>query len=499
MADDRSGSVVDERGAVSPAEARFEARLRAIGLWLGPVAGGLTALLTHDLSTAQRTLSAIMVFCAVWWLTEPVPMAVTALVATAMAVVSGVAPARQAFAAFGNPLLFLFIGSFFIAEAIKVHGLGRRLAGTLARRARGRMSLVVALSASTCALSMWMSNVAATAIALPIAIAAAEATGDRKLGTALVLGVAWGASVGGLGTPVGTPPNLIGIGALREAGHHVGFLPWMALCVPLVIVMMLALWLLFAAVLGVRPGQPLVWDGGAPGGRVPWNRGEKAVVAALGAAIVGWLAPGLLEVTMPGAAVTRWVTGHVTEEVVALAAGCALFALPAGPAGPGGEPRRALTWSEATRIDWGVILLFGGGIMLGDLARTTGLAATWGETMVSWTGASSLWGMTALCIAAGIVLSEATSNTATATLVAPLAVALAQAAGVSPVPPALGATIGASFGFMLPISTGPNAMAYATGLVRVRQMVRAGIVFDVVGFAIILGGLRLLLPLLGLD
>lgn len=486
----------DERGAISPTEARVEAGARAIGLWLGPVAAALTWLLASGMPPDQRTLSSVMVLCAIWWLTEPIPMPATALLAAALAVVTGVAQAKQAFAAFGNPLLFLFVGSFFVAEAIKVHGLGRRLAGVLARRARGRLSLVVALSGSTCVLSMWMSNTAATAIALPIAVAAAEATGDRKLGTALVLGVAWGASVGGLGTPVGTPPNLIGLAALGQGGHHVGFLPWMAVCIPMVAVMMTAMWTLFGPILGVRRGQPLTWGGAAPAARTPWSRAEKSIVAVLGAAIVGWLTPGVLEILVPGAAATKWIAAHLTEEVVGLTAGCALFALPAGR-GDDGVPRRALTWSEATRIDWGVILLFGGGILLGDLARTTGLATTWGQAMVSWTGADSVWAMTALCTAAGIVLSEATSNTATATLIAPLAVALAQAAGVSPVAPALGATIGASFGFMLPISTGPNAMAYATGYVRVGQMIRAGVVFDILGFAIILAGLRLLLPLLG--
>lgn len=487
----------DERGAISAAEARVEARARSIGLWLGPAAAALTWLLAGGLPPDQRTLSAIMALCAVWWLTEPVPMPVTGLLAAALAVLTGLAPGKQVFAAFGNPLLFLFVGSFFIAEAIKVHGLGHRLAGELARRARGRLSLLIALSASTCAMSMWMSNTAATAIALPIALAASEAIGDRKLGTALVLGVAWGASIGGLGTPVGTPPNLIGLAALDQAGHHIGFLTWMALCVPMVAVMLAAMCALFGPTLGVRRGQPLAWAGAAAVARAPWSKAERSVVAALGAAIVCWLVPGVLEVVAPDAALTTWIGAHLTEEVVGLGAGCALFALPAGR-GDDGHPRRALTWGEAARIDWGVILLFGGGILLGDLARSTGLATAWGEAMVSWTGADSVWALTALCIAAGIVLSEATSNTATATLIAPLAVALAQAAGVSPVGPALGATIGASFGFMLPISTGPNAMAYATGQLRVSQMVRTGVLFDVLGFAIILTGLRLLLPLLGL-
>jgi sodium-dependent dicarboxylate transporter 2/3/5 len=343
-------------------------------------------------------------------------------------------------------------------------------------------------------MSMWMSNVAATAITLPVAVAVAGTLGDRKLGTALVLAVAYGASVGGVCTPVGTPPNLIGIAALRQAGEPVEFLRWMALCIPLAVLMMAVLWVILAVTFGLRPNQPIAGTGEAE--RRPWNRGEVAVVCAFALAIAGWLVPGIIEAIAPESAATAWCQAHLTEEVVALAAGCLLFLLPAGTRD---APRPALTWREAAGIDWGVILLFGGGILLGKLAKTTGLSDLWGTALISATGAHTTWTLTALVTAAAILLSEATSNTATATLMAPLAISLAQAANVSPVPAALGATLGASFGFMLPISTGPNAMAYATGLVRVRQMIRAGILFDLLGFLIILVGLRVLLPIVGLD
>ena len=481
-------------GAITPAEARFEARLRLIGLWLGPAAALVIYALCGALTSEQRTLSALMTFCAIFWITEPIPMAATALVAAAGCVLLGVASGEQAFGAFGNPLLFLFVGSFFLAEAMQTHGLGQRLARAVTRLARGRLSLMIALSGSAGAMSMWMSNVAATAITLPVAVAVAGTLGDRKLGTALVLAVAYGASVGGICTPVGTPPNLIGLAALRQAGEPIEFLRWMALCIPLAVLMMLILWVILSLTFGIRPGQPIAGTG--DNSRQPWNRGEVAVVVAFGLAIAGWLVPGLIEAFAPEAAVNAWCKAHLTEEVVALSAGCLLFLLPAGTRA---EPRPALTWREATRIDWGVIILFGGGILLGKLAKSTGLSDMWGTGLVEATGADATWALTALVTGVSILLSEATSNTATATLMAPLAVSLAQAAHVSPLPAALGATLGASFGFMLPISTGPNAMAYATGLVRVRQMMRAGIAFDILGFLVIVGGLRLLMPICGLD
>ncbi|HEU5059082.1 MAG TPA: SLC13 family permease [Kofleriaceae bacterium] len=480
-------------GAITPAEARFEARLRLTGLYLGPAAALAVYALTASLTGEQRTLSALMTFCAIYWITEPIPMAATALVAAAGCVLLGVASAEQAFGAFGNPLLFLFVGSFFLAEAMQIHGLGKRLARAVTRLARGRLSLMIALSASAGAMSMWMSNVAATAITLPVAVAVAGALGDRKLATALVLAVAYGASVGGICTPVGTPPNLIGIAALRQAGEPIEFLRWMALCIPLAVLMMLVLWVILSLTFGIRPGQPIP---ATDSERQPWNRGEVAVVCAFGLAIAGWLVPGIFEAAAPDSAATSWFKAHLTEEVVALGCGCLLFLLPAGTRA---APRPALTWRQAAGIDWGVIILFGGGILLGKLAKTTGLSDMWGTALVSATGAESTWTLTALVTGASILLSEATSNTATATLMAPLAVSLAHAAGVSPVPAALGATLGASFGFMLPISTGPNAMAYASGKVRVRQMVRAGIAFDILGFLIIVGGLRLLMPICGLD
>ena len=179
----------------------------------------------------------------------------------------------------------------------------------------------------------------------------------------------------------------------------------------------------------------------------------------------------------------------------AVLAGCLLFILPGGRRG---ARRPALTWTEATRIDWGVILLFGGGMLLGNLADATGLTDAWGAELVELTGAHSMWAIVALCTGVAIVLSEATSNTATAVLMAPLAASLAVAVGDTPVPAVLGATIGSSFGFMMPISTAPNAMAYGTGKVTMVQMMRTGIVFDLIGFMVVVAGLRLLCPLFGL-
>lgn len=479
--------------------ATFERRKRKLGLAAGPVVAVALALLARD--GASPALVALMALCVTWWLTEALPMAAVALIAAVGAVLTGLASAKQAFGAFGTPLLFLFVGSFFIAEAMRVHGLGDRIGRAMLARARGRLSLLVLVGLTAFVLSMIMSNSAATAILLPIVLAAAPRQADGadghedRYGAALVLAVAWGASVGGLGTPVGTPPNLIGIAELDKRGVPLGFAEWMAIGVPIGLVMMAGLLGVLAWVFRVRPGQPLARPLAPAAAR--WTPGEKSVVLAIVIAIVGWLTPTALTVIAPGGAAARWADGHLTEEVVAVIAGCALFVLPGHAASAPGGRRPALTWAEATGIEWGVILLFGGGILLGDLARTTGLAAEWGVTLAEATGASSTWAITALVTGVAIVLSEATSNTATATLMVPLAGALAQAAGAAPVPAVLGATLGASFGFMMPISTAPNALAFATGRVSIGQMVRTGIVFDALGFGLIVGALRIACPLLG--
>ena len=479
----------DER--ISDAEERFERWRKRLGFWLGPPVGVAVGLAGEG-DAAQR-LAGIMAFAAIWWIGEAVPVAVTSLLAAAAVVLFDVAPVKTAFAAFGTPLLFLFVGSFFIAEAMKVHGLGARAARALARRARGQLSMLVALSTATFAMSMWMSNAAATAVALPIALSVATASGDRRYAAAIVLSIAYGASMGGIGTPVGTPPNLIGIEQMRQAGVHIGFLRWMSVGVPLGLLMLAALWGVLALRFKLRRGQPLPASLAAFTQVTPWTRGEVIVCACFALAVAGWFIPGLIEVGAPGSAASRWCATHLTEEVVALIAASPLFFWPSS------RGRPALTWSEAARIDWSTIFLFGGGILLGDLAGKTGLTARWGHALVEATGADSLWAITALVTAVAILLSELTSNTATATLIVPLAISLAHAAGVRVEPPALGATLGASFGFMLPISTAPNAMAYGTGQVTIRQMASAGILFDVIGFTAIVLGLRLLCPLLGLS
>jgi solute carrier family 13 (sodium-dependent dicarboxylate transporter), member 2/3/5 len=229
------------------------------------------------------------------------------------------------------------------------------------------------------------------------------------------------------------------------------------------------------------------------------TQGQTSAVIALAVAVFLWITPDLLASiwqTATGAvhpAIT-WLQGHVTATVAALVSGGMLFFLPARESGSG----RALSWPEAARIDWGIVLLFGGGIALGQAMVDSGLARTLGDVVASASGANSVWTITAVCVAGAILLSELSSNTAAATILVPISIGLAQGAGVSPIAPALGAAIGASFGFMLPVSTPPNAIVFSSGEITSREMIVRGILVDVLGFIVTMACLRIFLPLIGL-
>jgi sodium-dependent dicarboxylate transporter 2/3/5 len=474
---------------------------RGVGLWLGPLLFLAVLAAPTGLPAPAHRLAAVMALVITWWITEPVPLAVTALVGPALATLLGVARARDAFAPFGDPVIFVFLGSFLVAEALQVHGLDRRIALAVlgvrgVARSPARIRMAVALV--TAGLSMWISNTATAAMMLPIALGlvrALAAAGSRESPRGILLLVAIGASLGGMATPVGTPPNLITLGFLERAGHPLDFLRFMAVGVPL------SLTLTAATLLTVRGLIPQAASAAADvGGWVareretqePWGAGQWACAVAFAAAVALWLLPGVI--TLFGPAPGTWarlVADRLEESVVAIVAATLLFLWPVGG-------RRALTWAEAVRVDWGTLLLFGGGLSLGKMLFDTGLASVVGRGVVEATGVTSLWGLTALVLATTIVLTELASNTASVSMLAPLVLALTQELGLPPLPPLLAVCFGASMGFMLPVGTPPNAIVYGTGLIPITAMIRVGVVVDVLGFFVIFAVLRLLCPLLGM-
>ncbi len=517
---------------LSPQEERVEWWRQTIGLFAGPLIFIVICLTpATSLSSQGHMLSAILGLVITWWISEAVPIPVTALIGAALCVILGVAPAKTVLAPFADPIVFLFIGSFIIARAMTLHRLDRRFAMYIfsIKGINDRPSmLLIACGGIVALISMWISNTAATAIMLPICIGIIHTMEKRlssvsfKYRTGMMLMIAYGASVGGIGTPVGSPPNLIAIGMIESLAHYrITFFQWMAIGVPMLIIMFVILSILLMILhsppskadshSGLLHFNPPVSKGetrypplekGGEGGfetgflneEKGWSRGEVYTLISFGTAVVLWVLPGVIAVVAGvESGLYKSLKGILDEGVVALGAASLLFILPVN----WGKRGFALSWEQAVRIDWGTIILFGGGLSLGKLMFDTGLANVIGTRLTDIAGVNSLWSITALSVITGILVSETTSNTASASMVIPVMISISQAAGVSPLPPALGACLGASFGFMLPVSTPPNAIVYGSGMVPILSMLRAGVIFDVLGFITIWTGLRILCPLLG--
>lgn len=488
----------------SPSEELFNRRRRTAGLFLAPVVLVAMLIAPLPLAAAAHRLAAILAMVVVLWITEALPITVTAMLGPALAVVFGVSEARAALAPFADPIIFLFIGGFILAEAMFVHGLDRRIAYTaLSWRAVGSSGarILVVYGAVGTALSMWISNTATTAMLFPIGLSivghlARTGVTSRGFALALMLITSFGPSIGGMATPVGTPPNLIGIGMLdRIAGVKISFFQWMAIGLPAVALMYGSLAAMFCltAARGVAVGggsRELVREELARLG--PLSRGQRNVLVGFGVTVLLWILPGVLAIAgLDETAFARGYADAVPEGIAAMLGAFLLFVLPID-----WRARRfTLTWDEAVRIDWGIVFLYGGGLAMGTLAFSTGLAEAMGRGITSWLPSHGTLALTALFTAVAIVLSETTSNTASANMVVPIAIAVAQAAGVRAVEPALGATLGASMGFMMPISTAPNAIVYSSGYVPITAMMRYGVVLDAIALCVIVALVLLLGPL----
>lgn len=512
----RFSDLFEARERFSEAELRFEKRRRTAGLVLGPLAFLVLMIVPPaGLAPGAARLTAVLAWVLTWWITEAVPIPITALLGPALAVLCGVGGVKEMFASFGDPVIFLFLGSFVIAEAMSVHGLDRRIAyAILNRRWVGSSStrILLAFVGITAGLSMWLSNTATTAMMYPIAMGVLAALsrllkrGDgtsadlqrMRFGTALMLVCAYSSSIGGIGTPVGTPPNLIALGQLAElTGTRIPFFQWMAIALPIVGVMLVFAVLYFRFAFPPEVGKI---EGSAAfiaeerGKLGAWKAGERNVLVAFLITASLWVLPGVAGLVLGAdSPTTRVLTNFLPESVVALLGAALLFVLPVSWS----ERRFTASWTDVSRIDWGTLLLFGGGLALGGAMFKTGLAEAVGHALTGLTGARSLVALTFLFSVFAIYFTEVTSNTATATMLVPLAIAAAKAAGVSPIEPAIGCAIGCSMAFMLPVATPPNAIVYGSGCVPIIKMVRAGFWFNIAASLIVPTGVLIMCHLLG--
>lgn len=438
------------------------------------------------LEPAAWTVTATAALMVVWWITEAVPVAVTAMLPLVLFPILGVLDVKNAAAPYANPLTFLFMGGLIIAQAVERWNLHRRIALHILTAFGTRPSgLIGGFMLTSALLSMWITNTATTVMMLPIVLSvislleatpAARQTLDiHKLALALLLGIAYSATIGGLGTLVGTAPNALLAGMMRSTyGIELGFARWMVMGVPLVAIILLLSWWAFCRVLfrfrevALPDARRLLDDELAALG--PITAAEKRVAAVFGLTVALWMLRPLLEQFIPG----------LSDAGIAIIGAVLMFLVPVSLR----EGVFLLDWKTANRIPWGVLLLFGGGLSLAAAITESGLSLAIGEAL---SGVTHLphWAMVAIFVVTVLLLTELTSNTATTATFLPIVGAVAIAADVAPATLMVPATLAASCAFMMPVGTPPNAIVFSSGHMTVADMARAGILINVIASLVV--------------
>lgn len=467
-----------------------QGRQRNIGLYVGPVVmGAIIALPTpSDLPSEGHAAAAIGCMMAVWWMTEAVPLAVTAMLPLVLFPVFGINDLATTAASYAHPLIFLFLGGFMLARTMQRWQLHKRLAFFVLRFGGSHPAAVIAsLMVTTAFLSLWVSNTATTMVMLPIgqSIAATVGTGrsDRAgrvlkdFGPALMLGIAYAATIGGMGSIIGTPPNALFAAFMHDSyGFEIGFAEWMMLGVPIVVVLLPLTWLVLTRVVfrvsALEKGDDrtdLLVNIEELG---PMSRGERLIATLMVVVACLWIFRPLLNQFLPGFV--------LTDAGIAITAAVMLFIVPVRYR----DGVYLLNWKEAAKIRWDVLILFGGGLALADAISSSNLAA-WISTL---SGVLENLPFVVVILAATVVivyLGELASNTAMAAIFLPIAGATAIGLGQDPILLALPVVLAASLGFMLPVATPPNAIVYGSGAVTAHQMLRAGALINIIGIVIV--------------
>ena len=448
------------------------------GAWFGPLLFLLTWVLPapEGLGPEAWMTAGVGLWMAIWWMSEAVPIPITSLLPLVLFPVLGISSIRDAAEPYANPLIYLFMGGFILAIGMEKTGLHKRIALGLLRRVGTRPDAIIGgFMLSGALLSMWVTNTATTMMMLPIGLSVIALAREQReegvanLGPALMLAIAYSCTIGGLGTLIGTVPNALVAGFMQETyGIQIGFVQWMGVGVPLVAVgLPLTWWLLTRRLfhLGHAPIEGLddlihrqLADMGSA------SRDEKWVFRVFLFVVLLWMTRPLLMDWMPG----------LSDTGIALFGALVLFLIPTATPGGTWESRFLLTWDDAKRLPWGILVLFGGGLSLAAAIADTGLAS-WLGTLISgisdWPVLLIIASVTMLVI----FLTELTSNTATTAAFLPVMASVALGIGQNPFLLTIPATLAASAAFMLPVATPPNAIVYGSGFVSIPQMARTGI------------------------
>lgn len=490
---------------------------RLSGFWLGLAlfAVVLAAPTPAGLSAQAQRAAAVAALMAAWWITETVDIAVTAFLPIPLFPLLGIQSARDVALYYADHVVFLYLGGFLIALAMERWSLHKRIAlGVIQRVGSQPSRLVLGFMIATAFLSMWISNTATTMMMLPIAAAVvnqlaefAVIDGEKgpavterariSFGVILLLAIAYSASVGGVGTIIGSPTNVAFLGFVAETFPQYGtisFVEWSLVCVPIVIVFVPLMWLYLCRFAAEIPLSRIAFGGDVDVieqergklGRMRFEEGAVLAVSAVTAAL--WILRSPLELggfRFPGWSALFEDPGSVQDSTVAMTMAVLLFALPAKALDKDGKRQRLLDWGTAVRgVPWGVVFLFGGGFALAGAISDTGLAKWIGGQMAVLEGAP-IWVLIPLTCLLAVLLTETTSNIATVLMLSPVIAATAVEIGVHPYLLLFPAAIMASFAFMLPVATPPNAIVFSSGWIGIRSMFRAGSALDLMALFIV--------------
>lgn len=432
-------------------------------VWIGSKASGL--------ETPACWCAAVTVLCAIWWVFEVIPLAATALLPFAVFPLTGVLTHREVAGAYGHTLVLLMLAGSIISTAMEKSGAHYRVALGMVRLVGGKgdRRLVLGFLLASALLSMWISNTATVVMLLPVALAVLDGVENRStLAVPLLLAVAYGAAVGGSGTPVGTPPNLIMIDNYREVtGHEISFLEWMKIGLPAVALMLPIVWFRLTRGLAKESKAYELPRLGA------WRSEEKRVLSVFALTALAWITRAA---PLGGWSALIGADGYAGDSTVALIAAVALFVLPSGR----GDNSRLLDWKTANAVPWGVFIMIGGGVAIGMGFRASNLSDALGGALAPLAHLP-LFPMILLLCAFATFFTEVASNTAVSNVLMPIMAAVGTAADVDPVVLMFPVTLGLNWSFMLPAATAPNAIMYGSGEVPIRRMVAEGYILNLIG------------------
>ncbi len=443
--------------------------------WIGPILFLMTILLPLPLDQKQQVFLGIFLWVVCQWLFTEIPLFATGIMGIALSVILGVTTAKEALAPFSDSLIFLFLGGFFLARSLEVLKLDKKIAMALLSLPfiRGKLShTILAILCLTAFFSMWVSNTATTAMMLPIVLGLLKGLDieEVEVKQVMMLATAYSATIGGVATPIGSPPNIIAIGMLKNlAGVDFSFLSWVMMAMPICLIMLYFVYKLTLSKIPLalleRPIKASINE------EPPKNltKQESQVLVLFGLIIFLWFSPSFISLVFGSDhSITLLIEQRLNPGIVALFIASLLFLFPLG------EQEKILTQREAMKIDWATLLLFGAGLSLGQILFQTGLATLAGNSLIAFMGQSSMLLFIFCLILFTIFFTEIASNTATANILIPLIIATSLQASLPPLIPVLAVAISCNLAFMLPVATPPNAIVFGSGHVTLKSMVKMG-------------------------